>query len=91
MRLLDTTTGRFFWAEEPQKFRYAILSHVWEGDTEQTYEEVVAIHRSSTSKVVLSSLSKKIRGACIIAQGHGLPYIWIDSCCINKEISAELS
>ena len=36
-------------------------------------------------------LSKKIRKACEVARGYGYKYIWIDSSCINKESSAELS
>ena len=33
----------------------------------------------------------KIVGACAFARTHGYPYIWIDTCCINKMSSAELS
>ncbi|KAI0329523.1 HET-domain-containing protein [Cubamyces sp. BRFM 1775] len=36
-------------------------------------------------------LSPKIRNACKVARQHGYDFIWIDSCCINKESSAELS
>ena len=38
-----------------------------------------------------SGLSEKIRRACEIARRDGYQYIWIDSCCINKESSSELS
>ena len=96
MRLLNTHTGRFESCDDPQMFRYAILSHVWEKDedgrpTEQTYEAVDAIHQLSETDVVLSSLSKKIQRACAVAREHGFHYIWIDTCCINKTSSAELS
>jgi hypothetical protein len=33
----------------------------------------------------------KIRGAADIALNHGIQYIWVDTCCINKESSAELT
>ncbi|EJF59027.1 HET-domain-containing protein, partial [Dichomitus squalens LYAD-421 SS1] len=36
-------------------------------------------------------LSPKIREACSIARSHGYRYIWIDSCCIDKQDSIELS
>ncbi|PIL25319.1 hypothetical protein GSI_13208 [Ganoderma sinense ZZ0214-1] len=38
-----------------------------------------------------SGLSDKVRRACEIARGDGYRYIWIDSCCINKDSSSELS
>ncbi len=36
-------------------------------------------------------LSQKIRKACEIARFHGYRYLWIDSCCIDKSSSSELS
>ncbi|KAM5542442.1 hypothetical protein V8D89_003901 [Ganoderma adspersum] len=36
-------------------------------------------------------LSEKIRRACELAYAHGYQYIWIDSCCIDKSSSSELS
>ncbi len=36
-------------------------------------------------------MSEKIRRACAVALAHGYSYIWIDSCCIDKTSSAELS
>ena len=36
-------------------------------------------------------LSPKIRRACEIARLHGYLYVWIDSCCIDKTSSSELS
>ena len=36
-------------------------------------------------------LSDKIRNTCAIARAHGFRYIWIDSCCIDKTSSSELS
>ncbi|PIL28692.1 hypothetical protein GSI_08736 [Ganoderma sinense ZZ0214-1] len=36
-------------------------------------------------------LSPKIRHACRVARENGFRYIWIDSCCIDKSSSAELS
>ncbi|PIL28781.1 hypothetical protein GSI_08825 [Ganoderma sinense ZZ0214-1] len=36
-------------------------------------------------------LSPKIREACKTARDHGHRYLWIDSCCIDKTSSSELS
>ncbi|TBU21976.1 hypothetical protein BD311DRAFT_706275 [Dichomitus squalens] len=36
-------------------------------------------------------LSPKIRDACAFARANGFRYIWIDSCCIDKTSSSELS
>ncbi|TBU37126.1 hypothetical protein BD309DRAFT_1084867 [Dichomitus squalens] len=36
-------------------------------------------------------LSPKIRDACRIAREAGYDYLWIDSCCINKSSSSELT
>ena len=38
-----------------------------------------------------SGLSEKVRKACDIARRDGYEYIWIDSCCIDKTSSSELS
>ncbi|KAG8530652.1 uncharacterized protein KY384_004007 [Bacidia gigantensis] len=34
---------------------------------------------------------RKLRGACDLASSQALEYIWIDTCCIDKSSSAELS
>ncbi|KAI1453638.1 HET-domain-containing protein [Annulohypoxylon moriforme] len=71
---------------------YAILSHTWE-DNEVIYEDIEGGKANDTSlkdPATLASLSK-IRGACIQAADGGYEYIWIDSCCIDKRSSAELS
>ncbi|KAI1787057.1 HET-domain-containing protein [Ganoderma leucocontextum] len=36
-------------------------------------------------------LSPKIRDACAVARANGYRYLWIDSCCIDKTSSSELS
>ena len=193
MRLLDTHTGQFVEKDpENEETVYAILSHTWDGNGEQTYEELRDIQRryapplqthqdgpqgrlkssaSSSSRIknlyrthhsscfspLLSDstlwntrpptalgcpipsemepsmrpfvqmygltspisasvvshhsalsyerrpdpslksiwedpeLSPKIRNACWVARKNGYRYIWIDSCCIDKSSSSELS
>ena len=37
------------------------------------------------------ALSEKVRRSCETARSHGYRYLWIDSCCIDKTSSSELS
>ncbi|KAI1798086.1 HET-domain-containing protein [Ganoderma leucocontextum] len=46
---------------------------------------------SSPSFLEDPQVSEKIRRACTIAYAQGYRYLWIDSCCINKTSSTELS
>ncbi|KAM5534181.1 hypothetical protein V8D89_012201 [Ganoderma adspersum] len=73
---------------------YAILSHTWDGD-EQTLQEVRAIgercRASGTNPRDDPELSSKIRNCCILVEKHGYRWVWIDSCCIDKTSSSELS
>ncbi|KAI0367947.1 HET-domain-containing protein [Pilatotrama ljubarskyi] len=99
MRLLDTHSGTFVWVHDPTEARYAILSHTWSPDGEQSYQELLAIqdaHIRDESETQLSILdgpevSYKVKGACMAARADGYRLIWIDSCCIDKSSSAELS
>ncbi|EIW58146.1 HET-domain-containing protein, partial [Trametes versicolor FP-101664 SS1] len=103
MRLLNTRTGQFHWVDSPEKTRYAILSHVWRQEGEQTYQDLLALQvdvnasRSAPSDAklpadeVLLKACPKIRAACAYALSEGFEYLWIDSCCIDKGSSAELS
>ncbi|TBU51377.1 hypothetical protein BD310DRAFT_942287 [Dichomitus squalens] len=60
------------------------------------------VHQSSTKRKVSSPsavtsiwsdprLSPKIREACRVAREAGYDYLWIDSCCIDKTSSSELT
>ena len=150
MRLIDTETGMFIETNEPQP--YAILSHTWDDQGEQSYQEVREIQRSFASRRGVRTLSDflvqeydtespcffhttplqrrprsrrsmfdaslgriarswpllrpsacnrhllchkdlsiKIKEACAAARRHGYRLLWIDSCCIDKQSSAELS
>ncbi|KAI1788176.1 HET-domain-containing protein [Ganoderma leucocontextum] len=105
MRLLDVVTGEFVeFTDSARTPPYAILSHRWDL-IEQIYRTVVEIQKSYTvvSTENLSStappsiwdcdspLSEKIKKACEAARTDGYRYIWIDSCCIDKTSSSELS
>ncbi len=46
MRVLDTETGQFANInQEDKETKYTILSHVWDKEGEQTYEQLGSIQR----------------------------------------------
>ncbi|GKZ31438.1 hypothetical protein AbraIFM66950_012048 [Aspergillus brasiliensis] len=63
---------------------YAILSHTW-GKEEVTYQEINAAGAKEKSGY------EKITQCCSVARANGYKYVWIDTCCIDKTSSAELS
>ncbi|KAI0752074.1 heterokaryon incompatibility protein-domain-containing protein [Fomes fomentarius] len=70
---------------------YAILSHVW-GENEQTFQEIRALpSKCAPGQTPRDIASEKIRKACELAEERFVEWIWIDTCCINKSSSAELS
>ncbi|KAL8946879.1 MAG: hypothetical protein Q9222_006778 [Ikaeria aurantiellina] len=85
MRLLNTSSlefEEFFDSDIPP---YAIPSHRW-GRKEVTYKEM----RKRTAKPGLGQ--KKIEMFCrMVASLHYLEWAWVDTCCIDKRSSAELS
>jgi hypothetical protein len=87
MRLLQAKTRSFHEFEGSNIPEYAILSHRWE-DGEVTYQDMqsLSLHRSSSK-----AGSKKVQQCCNQAMKDGLSYVWIDTCCIDKTSSAELS
>ena len=71
---------------------YAILSHTWDGK-EQTFQEVRAVAQqcSLDGTNPRDFVHPKIRECCIVAENNGYRWVWIDSCCIDKTSSSELS
>ncbi|KAK8910925.1 hypothetical protein QC760_001850 [Botrytis cinerea] len=89
MRLLETNdTGEFsltrdFVVDIP---RYAILSHTWGNDTEEvTFKDI----KDGTGKVKAGY--KKIQFCGEQAERDGIPYFWVDTCCIDKTNNSELT
>ena len=83
MRLLNVSTFTFeeFYGNIPP---YAILSHTWgEG-------EVLLQHIQDGTGRARKGWSK-IKGCCSLAAKDGWKYVWIDTCCIDKTSSADLS
>ncbi|KAK5125423.1 hypothetical protein LTR85_000532 [Meristemomyces frigidus] len=84
MRLLQTAQLEFEEFFETQVPPYAILSHRWDGK-ELSFQEFVGSNDKS------SSIFNKVRKFCAFALRMGHLWVWIDTICIDKKSSAELS
>ncbi|RDX42230.1 hypothetical protein OH76DRAFT_1411385 [Lentinus brumalis] len=78
--------------------------HDGEGPQEQTFKDITKIHRrrrrlrslvpglhKGKNNTIPAGVSEKIRRCCAVAREHGFERMWMDSCCIDKESSSELS
>ena len=93
MWVLETPTLRLHSFPSPEKVPggYAILSHVWVGE-EQSFQHLQEINRRNISdKRRRKLVSPKVRNFCDLADAEGYNWGWIDTCCIDKTSSAELS
>ncbi|KAG7284324.1 hypothetical protein NEMBOFW57_010696 [Staphylotrichum longicolle] len=84
MRLINTRTFEVkeFIGDPPS---YAILSHMWDDD-EVTFQDMAALPAARKKKGFA-----KIEQCCKQAVRHYLDWAWVDTCCIDKSSSAELS
>jgi hypothetical protein len=83
MRLINTETLELeeFSVDIP---RYAILSHRW-SDEEILYSDFRKQRNSHFRGY------QKVLAACKLARDDGYAFMWVDTCCIDKRSSAELS
>lgn len=84
MRLLNTTSlevEEFLQSQVPE---YVILSHTWR-------EEEVTLQDLLLGVAPSKKGFAKLTGCCEKAKNDGFRYCWIDTCCIDKTSSAELS
>lgn len=89
MRLLNVYTLQFAEFHGPDKPIYYVTSHRWTDD-EMTYKDFLK-GRKKDSKGY-----KKIEGFCTYVRGlnekvRRIDWIWIDTCCIDKSSSAEIT
>ncbi|KAH6644333.1 heterokaryon incompatibility protein-domain-containing protein [Boeremia exigua] len=72
---------------------YAILSHTWTNTeiTMQMYRDLPEDRSRQYGYIQISRGYDKIDRSCQQARADGLPYLWVDTCCIDKTSSAELS
>ena len=50
MWLLNTRDGTFLQIDRPREHRYAILSHVWRSDGEQSFQDLKALQAEARKK-----------------------------------------
>ncbi|KAI0965872.1 heterokaryon incompatibility protein-domain-containing protein [Xylaria arbuscula] len=88
MRLLNAHTRQvdnFISSDGPEDF--AILSHTW-GSEEVTFQDWQSL---SEEELKLKGGYRKIDYCCNQAVKDGYDWIWLDTCCIDKTSSSELS
>src|SRR4051794_14485701 len=87
MRLLSSESLQFKdYQDDRATEPYAILSHTWE-DEEVTFQDMLASVEESKKKKGF----EKIEFCAERARKHNLRYFWVDTCCIDKSNSTELS
>ncbi|KAH8800458.1 HET and ankyrin domain protein [Xylogone sp. PMI_703] len=84
MHLINTKTCKLETLGNPTPL-YAILSHTWGGD-EITLQDIQSGKFDENKEGY-----KKLRNTCSVAASHGFEHVWVDTCCIDKTSSAELS
>ena len=80
--------------QDDEGIEYAMLSHRWIDPTEAMYEEMVCLvkmNRQEQDEIRGRLGYKKILDTCEQAKKDGYEWAWIDTCCIDKRSSAELS
>ncbi|KAL4070228.1 heterokaryon incompatibility protein-domain-containing protein [Scleroderma yunnanense] len=74
---------------------YAILSHCWGAPAEEVQfkemQELVSMDKTKCKKIRQRTGYQKILKSCEQTLKDKLDWVWVDTCCINKESSAELS
>lgn len=87
MYLINCASYTLEFHHDPTSVRYLILSHTWGEDRDEvSYEDMANLATAKAKKGF-----RKIKEICAKAQQDGVPYAWVDTCCINKSSSAELS
>ena len=100
MRLINTNSLEFEEFFKAPSKKYAILSHRW-GDNEVSYEEYLKELEKNPGASLKNNRPRylsqgqtgmvKIVDFCTKASENGHEYAWIDTCCIDKKSSAELT
>src|ERR1700712_1668647 len=84
MRLLHTKSVQMVEFVDGNIPAYVILSHTWE-------EEEVSFQDMRDESRFSKKGYQKLDSCCKQAVKNGYEYVWIDTCCIDKTSSAELS
>lgn len=88
MWLINVRSMRLQYFDDNDIPPYAILSHTW-GKEEVSFQEFRNLRTETKAKAGYT----KILNACATASspGHNFSWLWVDTCCIDKSSSAELS
>jgi len=96
MRLINTETGLLEDIIGDDIPTYAILSHTWEKDEVSMQEfqhltdpEFARDPKTKAGKAKAGYI--KIQECVRLAKKKKMPYIWVDTCCIDKTSSADLT
>lgn len=96
MRLISTKSLEVVSIREDEIPPYAILSHTWDKDevTLQDMQGFGAKLLATASRINILKANQglqKVLDAAKLAASEGHDWIWIDTCCIDKTSSSELS
>jgi hypothetical protein len=88
MRLINTKNFKLEFFMPSRTPPYVILSHTWSNDPneEVSFQEFNDLDKAKTKRGF-----SKIEMTCKLARGNNIDYAWVDTCCIDKSSSAELS
>ncbi|KAI1261245.1 HET-domain-containing protein [Xylariaceae sp. FL1019] len=92
MRLLNVEKFQLEEYFEPNVPPYVILSHTWDTD-EVLFRDIQPAFDGTFESLAWSNKkgARKVFDSAVIAAKKGYKYIWIDTCCIDKSSSSELS
>ena len=80
---------------DDEKTDYAILSHRWmKEEVEVDYREMIKLAKMTVeerNEIRQRDGYRKIHQSCEQARANGYEWLWVDTCCIDKRSSAELS
>lgn len=93
MYLIDSNTFKLeqfvSWEDVDE---YAILSHRWGAVKDEVlFEDMDNLSAFKKESGMKEAGMKKLEECCRIAREHDIRWVWMDTCCVDKKSSAELS